>query len=120
LHKTTANQSIQYYNISTSLLIKKQRDMKRNTFTRVLKLLFIVLFVMGIGKVGWGLDILTFPFSANGTASNSSVIVANRTCTVSLINITAGTIGSNYFPASQVLLMIIGQHLILFQPDIGT
>jgi hypothetical protein len=74
--------------------------MKRKIFTRVLKSLFILLFVLGIGKVGWGEDILTFPFSTNGTASATSVIVANRTSTVTGVNITTGTITGNFYNAS--------------------
>ena len=59
--------------------------MKRNTFTRVLKSLLLILFILGVGEVGWGqtsISAFNSPLTqnfdglvtANGTWSNNSTL----------------------------------------------
>jgi len=54
--------------------------MKRNIFTRTLKSIIILLFVLGMGEVGWGQTILNFPLTA--TNAPSEYTTGNDGCRV--------------------------------------
>jgi hypothetical protein len=66
--------------------------MKRNIFTRVLKSLFVILFVVGIGEVGWG-QIVAYDLTASSAATAG--IAANYPGQGRVMNI-SGITSSNY------------------------
>ena len=62
--------------------------MKRKTFTQVLKSILIMLFVLGIGEVGWGQTIVNFPMDPDWTNTPDITIPGNESA---LLNTNAGT-----------------------------